>query len=351
MIALAHVASPMGLDLCWIGVEARFKERLLDFLGLEPAGDVGDELGADFTLAETPNAWVVVASRAGGLDLDEALAGVSSVAHFAIGFEIMEVVTFSRASASRDGKPLWSVIYNDRDQGEFVAEGDLPVGFANIRAQRASEDTTASPDGDFLFEVPADLAEEVTGYRPGQLGLEWKALRKKRTKPVGSARAPRSLRTAMFAVLIPLLRSLGWESTDRPVLNDMDQIRRTVNGVEQTLWFDYGSGQETYVIVHFFARAGAGQEEFAVGGRVTAPRIRLPIWKRFTWKRLGELTRSEPPPADIVAAVIDRACEEIGTADRYLRDWAPDPCILLDYSRPEAEWPTPTSDADAQARH
>jgi len=144
LIAPAYVASLMGLDLCWIGVEARVKERLLDFLGLEPAGDVSDELGADSTLAETSNAWVVVVSRAGGLDLDEALAGVSSVAHFAIGFEMMEVAAFSRAFASRDGEPLWSVIYNDRDQGEFVAEGDLPVGFANIRVQRASEDTTAS---------------------------------------------------------------------------------------------------------------------------------------------------------------------------------------------------------------
>lgn len=150
----------------------------------------------------------------------------------------------------------------------------------------------------------------------------------------------------MFSELIPLLRSLRWETPDRPVLTDLGQIRRAVDGAEQTIWFEYSGGRETYIIVHFFVRACGDQPEFAVGGRVIAPRIRLPVWKRFTWKRLNELTRYEPPPDDVIGAVIDRAKEDIRIVDEYLRSWAPGPCIRIDYARPNTQWPSPLLTTD-----
>lgn len=328
----------MGLDLCWVGVEAHRRKRLLDSFGLELAGDVSDELSAEFTFAETPEGWIVLVARAQGFDLDEMLASVSSSCGFAVGGQVVEGATFSRAVASRDGHRLWSVAYNDGVPGGLDTWGDVPAAFEAIRMRLTVQEASA-PDGViYLFGAPADLAADVTGYRPGDDSeLEWAALRKKRAGTNPAPLRRRSLRSAMFAELVPFVRSLGWESPDRPVLADPGQIRRTADGAEQTLWFEYASGQETYVIVHFFARACAGQPEFEVGGRVTAPRIRLPIWKRFTWKRLSELTRYEPPPDDIVAAVIDRACEEIRIADEYLRNWTPNARILLDYVRPKAE--------------
>ena len=328
----------MGLDLCWVGVEAHRRKRLLAWFGLELAGDASDEIGAEFTLAETPEGWVVLVARAQGFDLDEALAGVSASRGFAVGGQIVEGASFSRAVASRNGHRLWSVAYNDGISGGLDASGEVPTGFEAVKMRLTVEEASA-PDGvSYLFEAPAALAADVTGYRPGDSpGLEWTVLRKRQAVTHPDSLRRRSLRSAMFAELVPFVRSLGWESPDRPVLADPGQIRRTVDGAEQTLWFEYASGQETYVIVHFFARACADQPEFAVGGRVTAPRIRLPIWKRFTWKRLRELTRYESPPDDIVAAVIARAREEIRTADEYLRNWVPSPRILVDYARPKAK--------------
>jgi len=332
----------MGLHLCWIGVESHRRTCLLEWFDLEPAGEVDDELGAEFTLAETADGWVVLAARGGGFDLDAALAGVSSSCGFAVGCEIVEGATFSRASASRDGQRLWWVTYNDGDSGSLSAAGEPPGEFGNIRDELAAKQVSAREGVTYLFDAPAQLAASVTGYRPGEdLALEWTALRKRQVKAARRGAAPRSLRGAMLSQLVPLLRTLGWESPDRPALADMWQICRTNDGVEQTIWFEYGSGQETYVIVHFFARAGSGPADFAVGGRVTAPRQRLPLWKRFTWTRLSELTRYEPPPADLVGAVIERAGAEVRIADQYLRTWSPSPCILVEFAQPPAEWPSP----------
>lgn len=327
----------MGFDLCWVGVEARRRKRLLDWFALEPAGEADDELASDFVMAETAEGWVILAARAPGFDVDEALAGVSVSCGFAVGGQIVDDESFSRSSASRNGRPLWSVTYNDAGTDSLEATGDFPREFNSIKAR-----LTAEQSGSYLFEAPADTAACVTGYRPGDdPGLEWTILRKRQPKSVPVSCRPRSLRAAMTSDLIPLLRSLDWKAPDRPDLATIWQIGRTLEGVEQTIWFEYASGQETYVVVHFYARACSGRPEFEVGGRVTAPRVTLPLWKRFTWKRLSELTRYEPPPADIIGAVIERAGDEIRIADEYLRNWVRSPCILIDFSQPRAEWPTP----------
>ena len=332
----------MGLNLCWVGVPARDRTRLLDGFDLEPAGEASDELRADFSLAETPEGWIILVATARKYDLDQALVVASSSRGFAVGGEIVEGATFCRAVASRDGQRLWSVSYNEGVPGALDASGDIPEEFEPIKSRLAAEQAGA-PDGvSYLFGAPIDLAAGLTGYRPGDSpGLEWTVLQKKKAVTSSARSHPRSLRSAMFSELVPLVRSLGWETLDRPILDDMGQIRRTIEGIEQTIWFDYGSGQETYIIVHFYARACVDQPEFAVGGHVTAPRIWLPIWKRFTWKRLIQLTRYQPPPEDIVSAVIDLARKEILIADEYLRGWAPSPCIFIELARPKAQWPGP----------
>lgn len=334
----------MGLDLCWIGVEARHRKRLLGWFDLEPAGEAADELGADFTLAATPEGWIVLAARAHGFGLDEALTGVSSSCGFAVGGEIIEGATYSRACAARGGTRLWSVSYNDGGSNELDAGGDVPAELEGIKARLTAQEASASDAVSYLLEAPADLTAAITGYRPGEdPGLEWTVLQKRPSKDRAAPRRPRSLRAAMFSELVPRLRSVGWECAEQPVLADMWEIRRTLEGVEQTIWFDYASGQETYVIVHFLAKSSPGGEEFMLGGRVMAPRTRLPVWKRFSWKRLRELARPEPRAVDLIGAAVERADDDIRIADAYLRSWSPTPRILIDFARPRP--PAPRSAA------
>jgi hypothetical protein len=334
----------MGFDLRWIGVEGRYKARLLDLLDLEQAGDAGDELGAEFTLAGSSGGWVVLVANGRGFVIEEALAGLSLSCGFAVGGEIIEAVTYSQVRAWRDGRPAWSVTYDGHKGPDGLkVDGEPPLEFAAIRSRRNADQAAADPETSvsYMFEAPLDLAASVAGYRPGEYQrLEWTALRRRRTKAGPSARGQRSLRTAMLSELLPLLRSLGWQMGDRPALADPGQIYRSLNGLNQTLWFDFASGQETYIIVHFGARALSGGSEFVVHGYVTAPRVSLPLWKRFAWKRFSELTRYHSPPEDIVGAVIERARGEIAHADEYLKTWAPSPCIRIDFARPDVQWPS-----------
>ncbi|RAK58794.1 hypothetical protein DJ021_02750 [Phenylobacterium hankyongense] len=339
----------MGFDLRWIGVESRYRERLLDCLDLEQAGDAGDELGSEFTLAEAPGGWVVLVANARGFMLDEALAGVSASCGLAVGCEILETVTFSQARAWRDGRPAWSVTYEGgKGPDGLEVDGDPPPEFAAIRSRRNAEQAAdPDPSVSYMFEAPVDLAAGIAGYRPGEYqGLEWTILRRKGAKDRPSGRRRRSLRTAMLSDLLPLMRSLGWQMGDRPDLAE-GQIYRRINGLDQRLRFDFASGQETYIIVYFSARAPSREPEFVVRGRVTAPRVTLPLWKRFSWKRFSELTRYYPPPEDIIGATIERARDEIIIADEYLRTWAPSPCIRIEFARPDVPWPSPDRISDA----
>lgn len=342
----------MSFDLRWIGVEGRQKKRLLDRLGLEPAGDAGDELGGEFTLAETSTGWVVLVTGTPGFPLDEVLAKVSSSCGFAVSGEIMETVTFSQASAWREGRPVWSVTYDSEKQPEpLTVDGVPPPGLAAIRARLEADQAAVGPDADvsYIFDVPVDLAASIAGYCPGESqGLEWTILQRKAAKARPSTRRPRSLRTAMLSDLLPLLRSLGWQMDDRPALSEPFEICRILDGLKQTIWFDFATGQETYIIVRFWVIAPAEGPKFEVDGRVIAPRVRLPLWKRFSWKRFGELTRYHPPPDDIVGAVIARARDEIALADEYLKTWAPSPCISIERAQPAAQWPAPDLRSDAR---
>jgi len=332
----------MGLSLCWVGVEARHRKRLLAALDLEAAGETDDELGADLTLAVTPEGWVVLVAGQGGFDLDEQLIDVSSSCGLAVGGEIVEGVTFSRASALRDGRELWSVRYNADDSGTLQEVGEVPPQFEDIKHGLMDEEASASPDVSYLFDAPADLAASVTGYRPGEdQGLAWIALQRRPPGGRRTARRPRSLRAAMLSDLVPVLHSLGWDAPGRPTSADLDGIHRDVEGVKQTIWFEYASGREVFIIVHFSASTTSDGEFFTMTGQVIAGNAWLPVWKRFTWKRLWALAQPQPSPADPIGAAIARAREDLLTADAYLRSWSPNPRIRIWFILPRGLWPRP----------
>lgn len=338
----------MGLSLCWISVEARHRTSFLEWFDLKPAGESYDELGSDFTLTETKEGWLVLVANGHGFDLDEALTGVSSVCGFAVGAEISEVASFSRACAQRNGAQAWSISFDAENPGDGLkVDGEPPAAFGAIRSRAVADQVAeASSSVAYAFDAPIDLAANVVGYRTGETrGLEWTRLEKRDRSRRPSARHPKSLRAAMVAELLPFLRSLGWDWVERPVLTDDREIYRHLNGTYQSLWFDYASGAETYIIVHFGVWPASGEHR-PVFGHVAPPFERLPLWKRFTWKRFAELTRSTPPPEDIIGATLDGARRQILQAEDHLRTGVVGPCIRIDFPGPSELWPpsSPTLD-------
>jgi hypothetical protein len=334
----------MGLNLSWIGVQGGQRAVVLDQFGFEEVGEVADEIGADYACAALPNGWLVFVTADRSFEMDGPLAKISSD-FFAVGCEMSETGMVSRARAFADGSLLWTVVHDpDKDEQGVIVEGVPPSPFEDIRQRLQAEQAAAgNSDVDYMFDLPTELAASICGYRPGQTrGLEWAVLRKKTPdKSRTPVRRPKSLSAAMKAELLPLLQSLGWHlANDPPSLSDPGEIIRSFGRQEQTLWFDFGSGEETYIIVHFNSwEAISDSSRYAVSGFTRDPSVRLPFWKRFTWKHLRENTRPYAVPDDPVRAAIDKAKGEILAVDTFLKTDTPASCIHVRPAGP-VEWRT-----------
>ena len=329
----------MGLNLCWIAVQTGQKAAVFDGLGFEEIGEVGDEIGVDYSCAELPGGWLVLVATNRSFDMGQALAK-SSTGGFALGCEMSETVMVSEARALEGGSLLWSVVHDpDRDDHDVTVQGAPPPQFDEIRQRLQAEQATPGNETvDYLFDLPVELAVSVCGYRAGQTcGLKWSVLQKKApSRNKAPSRRPKSLSAAMKAELLPLLKSLGWSlANDPPGLSDPGEIVRRMGNQEQQIWFDFGSGQETYITTHFRSWESISTTSgYAVSGRSRNAPVRLPLWKRFTWTHLRELTRPFPVADDPVRAAIDKAKDEILAVDRFLRTNEAAPCVYVGFAGP-----------------
>ena len=83
--------------------------------------------------------------------------------------DVEEHVMVSVAKGWNDGHELWSVTHDARRGTEHLeAFGELPAAYVSIRDRLRSEQTEAGgPDVevDYIFDVPVQLAQNLTGYR------------------------------------------------------------------------------------------------------------------------------------------------------------------------------------------
>jgi len=305
----------MGLSLSWVAVKAERRQALLEGLGLELAGEVSQEVGVGLAMAELSSGWLVLAGSAFDDRLLDELPSVSEACGEALGAEIVDTVSFTRAKAYRDGQLQWSLA-SEEDAGEPMSMGEVPP----------------IPSEADEYEAPLALAESLSGYRAGETdGLEWFRLARRATSRTTPPET--SLREAMRAELLPLLQDLGWSFPPRPAMAEADVITRELNGRQQSIWFDYSSGVETYINVLLSQEVNDGAA-FGLSGVVGPPRVKLSFWQRFSWKRLGERTSYPSPATDRIGAAITQAREEIAVADTYLRGGVTDNRIYISHRWP-----------------
>lgn len=329
----------MGLKLSWIGIERGQQADLLDQLGFEAIGETGDEIGVDYACAVLESGWWVLVTADRWFDTDGSLAKAAS-GGLALGRQVNETVMVSKAQALQGGTLLWSVLHDpDQDSQGVLVEGSPPPQFGEIRLRlQAEQDTAADETVDVMFDLPMELAASLCGYRAGQTcGIEWTVLRKKpparRSK---SSRPVKSLSAAMKRELLPLIQELGWTLANvPPSLSDPGQIVRWLDDQKQTIWFDFGSGKETYVIVHSHSWEGTSDRSgYSVSGYTRDPPLNLPLWKRFTWRTLRALTKPEPAVDDVIDAVIRKAKTEILAVDRFLNTSVLESCVYVRFAGP-----------------
>ncbi|WP_116090188.1 hypothetical protein [Sphingomonas crusticola] len=153
----------MGFSHSWIAVQGLTCEQALDALGME-VSDVQADLLEGVALLEWSDDWLVVLSEddqdATGGDLAE--LGRLGRAYVAYGVDVD--APYSQA-CGREGRNDWVVTVKP-DQGRVSVVGQPPAQLDSIiAAARAGQ---ADSEIDLAFEIPAELAESICGFRIGK---------------------------------------------------------------------------------------------------------------------------------------------------------------------------------------
>jgi hypothetical protein len=160
----------MGYSLSWAAIRGGNPEAIHSLLGLR-AIDVWEEIPESKIVgASLPTGWYLVSFKRKELG-DRILRKLSGMAEVVYCF-VEDHVMFSKASAWKDGKFLWSVTH-DCEKGRYHLEikGDAPPSLKGIHAKLISMQDAAGEeeaDVDYIYDAPADLAKDLTGFRHDQ---------------------------------------------------------------------------------------------------------------------------------------------------------------------------------------
>lgn len=165
----------MGHRISWVAVRGLDRETLLDRMKLAETGRPDEANEADISWATLPNGWTLVYSNDSRDAADDRLADLSQGATV-IGAEINETVMYSRLACHEDGRRVWSVTH-DSDKGRYNLDtvGEMPAVYEEVRAllfKEQEDDGGEESDTDYIFDVPVELAERLTGYRHDALDPE-----------------------------------------------------------------------------------------------------------------------------------------------------------------------------------
>jgi|ERR1700683_96786 hypothetical protein len=179
----------MGYALSWAATKVS-AETVHSVLGLRPTGKREEIPKSDMVGVELRGGWYLVFYR-GCTAANQARKSLSRLGEV-VYCSVEEHVMVSAASVWKGGKCLWSVVH-DGQKGicDLQVEGRLPASFASIRdRQKAKQDAgeKLAIGGeefavDHIFDVPVDLAHELTGFRhdrdvPGVEGNAYTVLEK-----------------------------------------------------------------------------------------------------------------------------------------------------------------------------
>lgn len=152
----------MGFALSWFAVRGKTPELVLEAFGLARAGKAPGK--AKYWGGNLPGGWFLVVRERHEFTDDELRrlsAGCEVIACY-----VEEHVMFSCAAAWKDRKQVWKVSHSSEEGIENLeVEGTPPAALAGIRDRlRKEQKEDESGEVDFIFQIPVDLAKEVTGF-------------------------------------------------------------------------------------------------------------------------------------------------------------------------------------------
>ena len=181
----------MGYSLSWAAVKSGGKEAIFSILNLRPTGQREEIPESAVVGVLLPTGWYLVLFNRKTIE-DGTLKRLSSLGDVVYCF-VEDHVMFSTASGWANGSLRWSVTHDSENGGmlHLEASGQLPPNFANIRDRLTGEQDAHGgemSDTDFIHDVPAELAKELTGFRhdqdvPGMTGDGFEVLERAKQGP------------------------------------------------------------------------------------------------------------------------------------------------------------------------
>lgn len=157
-------------SLSWIGLKGLGRAEALDLLGMTETADDRDPSW----IAELPTGWTILLSSDSSFASEARLLRLSETRP-ALGCQFSETVMCSTTTFYDDSKVVWCVDY-DCEVGVPTLTGVPPSDYQPIYDRLLAEQAADNGDDyevDFIFDLPIDLAQAVTGYRHDQEKFEW----------------------------------------------------------------------------------------------------------------------------------------------------------------------------------
>jgi len=159
----------MGASVSWFAARGGNAERVLPLIGARGTGEFEDLPESPLVAAQCPGGWFVVYANHFRF-IERVPLGRHSADAEVVACGVEEHVMISWAMGWRAGRREW-LVYHEAERGvrHLYADGNPPPAFEAIpQRQVARQGGTAKADVDYVFDVPVELARELTGFRYDQ---------------------------------------------------------------------------------------------------------------------------------------------------------------------------------------
>ena len=153
----------MAYSLCWLAVHGKVTDMILDELQLRRTGE-REKSATKLAGAELPTGWYVVVK-----DQDVELMRDHLLKEISLQCECVACFVEDRSHTAsavgwKNGRKVWSALHDGQQGKEHLTlRGEFPALFGPILEGFKAKQKASG--GDFYFDIPIELAREITGYR------------------------------------------------------------------------------------------------------------------------------------------------------------------------------------------
>ncbi|RVD57068.1 hypothetical protein EN828_07025 [Mesorhizobium sp. M2D.F.Ca.ET.185.01.1.1] len=155
----------MGFSISWFGFRGYEIKDAAALFGRD-VGDSSEDFDAPISAYLSNKNWaIIILDYCSFPNPPDSYLSVFSQGREMVVVHVEEHQMFARAEFWSNGKNIWRVWHSgDKNIRDFHTTGDPPASFESLRQQAFSKQDKES-NVDHVFDIPLDLAAELTGFR------------------------------------------------------------------------------------------------------------------------------------------------------------------------------------------